>query len=281
MPDGWLRYYWALAKEFGAECLHISRADMLASALTVLFIFLIDQNTINLRTAIVASICTLVVIGILHSFRIPWLVLKRMQTKEAPLGAGWGILGITFFSAFIGIIGYGAAWFYTMQPKVIIPPIPFTIKSVDVVALEQCKSQLTHLTSPEPNDSLRRRTLKLADEYFQFVRKRYDNHPPYGNTNDKEPSEETKKMLAVDKQYDQETADQYNRLYRDRFVGIIREYQHKGVPVSWLEASAQNGNLMWILPGGSWEGSLSDQLTAFRNFAYRVDAGDQLIVLTY
>lgn len=137
--------------------------------------------------------------------------------------------------------------------------------------------------SPESPDSLRRRTLKLADDFARFRRERHDNHPPYAypNSNDPNPSEERKKAIALAQKYDQETLDQYNHLYRDRFVGIIREYQAKGVPVAWLENTASNGNLVWVPPGSSWEGSPQDEFTLFRNFAYRVDEHDNLIVLTF
>jgi len=281
MVDGWLGYYWALAKEFGIECLHITRSDMLATVLTIILTFLKTGNALDFGTGLLICFEVLLILGILHSLRLPWQLFERMRAQKPRLSNWWGVLGVAFFSLFISALVYAVVYVSTMQPKVVMSPVSFATKSADVMALEHCKSELAHLTSPEPNDSLRRRTLKVADEYFQFARKRFENHPPYGNVNDKEPSEEAKKVLAVYKQYDQETADQYNRLYRDRFVGILREYQHKGVPVGWLETSAQNGSLMWILPGGSWEGTPSDQLTAFRNLAYRVDARDQLIVLTY
>jgi hypothetical protein len=155
-----------------------------------------------------------------------------------------------------------------------LPPMKFVAPQPPVISK----------TAPEfveSNDSLRRRTLRLADEFYSFVRERQERHPPYGNLNDPNPSEETKKKLALDKKYDQETQDQYNRLYQDRFIGIIREYQAKGVPVGWLENSARNGNLQWFPPGADWEATPSDQLTAFRDLAYRVDAQDNLIVLSY
>jgi len=211
-----------------------------------------------------------------HLLRSPWLEHK----SEGPSGTlKDGIVGI----AVIALLGFGtwtiAAYIaddVRSRITLLAPADPGQVK-----ALEECKAALSGFTAPEPSNSLRRRTLKLADEFYRFVRQRQQKHPPYANSNDPNPTEETKKALALDRRYDQETQDQYNRLYRDRFIGIIREYQAKGVPVGWLENSARNGNIGWVAPGSSWEGTSLDQLTEFRDLAYRLNAQDSLIVLTY
>jgi hypothetical protein len=156
-------------------------------------------------------------------------------------------------------------------PPPIINPDP-AVAAIAPIVVENAdlRAKVASFTLPESPNSLRRKTMKLADEYLKFVRQRFENHPPYGNVNDKEPSEETKKMLAVDKQYDQETADLYNRLYRDRFLAIIHQYQQRSIPTGFLENLAQNGNIMWVIPGSQWEGSPSDNLNEFRDLAYHV-----------
>ncbi len=169
------------------------------------------------------------------------------------------------------------------EPLAVSPVVPSAdagAKNAEIVRLQR---ELALLTQPEPPGSLRRRTLKLADDFYRFRRERQGNHPPiaYPDSRDPDPSEERKKAIRLCQQYDQETQDQYNRLYRDRFVGIISEYHAKGVPVGWLENTAANGTLAWVPNGSSWEGTPQDDLTQFRNFAYRVDGHDNLIVLSY
>ncbi len=50
---------------------------------------------------------------------------------------------------------------------------------------------------PEAPDSLRRRTIGLADELYDFVTERQRNHPPYSypDSNDPNPSEEKKAAI--------------------------------------------------------------------------------------
>jgi hypothetical protein len=159
-------------------------------------------------------------------------------------------------------------------------------ETAPVVVLKPPTAPAIEKTKTEPVESpnsLRRRTMRLADEFFNFVRDRQEHHPPfaYPDSRDPNPSAERLKAIAICQKYDTETSDKYNRLYCDRLVGIIREYQAQGVPVGFLESSAAQGNIQWVPPGGSWEGGPTDQLAQFRNLAYRVDAEDHLIVLPY
>lgn len=164
--------------------------------------------------------------------------------------------------------------------NLVVPTADAGAKNADIVRLQQ---KVDALTQSEPAASLRHRTMKLADEFYKFQRGRFESHPPYAypNSSDPNPSDERKKAISICQKYDQETMDQYNRLYRDRFVGIIREYHAKGVPVGWLENSVAGGSIGWIPPGSSWEDSPQDNLGQFRNLAYRVDGQDNLIVLGY
>ena len=169
------------------------------------------------------------------------------------------------------------------EPLVInwtVPSADAGAKNAEIFRLQQ---KLALLRQAEPASSLRRRTVALADEFERFRRERQEHHPPnaYPNSNDPTPSEERKNAIKLCQQYDQETQDQYNRLYRDRFVGIIREYHTKGVPVGWMENAAAQGNLAWMPPGSPWEGTPQDDVTQFRNLAYRVDGHDNLIALNH
>lgn len=154
-------------------------------------------------------------------------------------------------------------------PQMKIPTPPPPVIQLQVVAAPR-----------ESKGSLRRRTVKLADEYYQYARKRLDDHPPnaYPDSSDPNPSEERKKMIQACQKYDQDTADYYLRHFKDRMVGIIREYNLKGVKTGYLESSLTQRAPAFTLPGSGWEGSAVDELSHFRELAYHVDAQDHLIV---
>jgi hypothetical protein len=140
--------------------------------------------------------------------------------------------------------------------------------------LEQPKAE-----PPESPTSLRRRTMKAANEVSDFLRSRYENHPPYAypNSNEPNPSEERKATIQKCLKYDQETTDEYMRRYKDRMVGIVSEYRAKGVPISFLEQSLSQRVPLWAQPGSAWEENPQYELGQFRELAYHVDAKDQMI----
>ncbi len=135
-------------------------------------------------------------------------------------------------------------------------------------------------TPAEPKDSLRRRTIRLADEVNSFVSERQQHHPPvaYPDSNDPNPSDERRRAIKLCQDYDQETQNQYIKRYRDRMIGIVREYHAKGVPTHFLENDFKQRVPGVAFVGSDWEGSPMDELSQFRDLAYRVDARDHLIV---
>jgi len=132
----------------------------------------------------------------------------------------------------------------------------------------------------EPKDSLRRRTMRVADELYKYLQNRSEVHPPvaYPDSNDPNPSEERKKAIRICQQYDQETQDYYLKHFRDRMVGIVKEYEAKGVHTRFLENDFKQRVPGVQAVGSEWEGSSFDELSQFRDLAYHVDARDHLIV---
>jgi hypothetical protein len=133
----------------------------------------------------------------------------------------------------------------------------------------------------ERADSLRRRTIKLADELYYFVRDRQRNHPPYAypQPNDPTLSDERKKAIKLCQDYDQETMDKYEDLYKDRMLGIVKEYQAKGIPTGYLDSSVVQRVPIAAVVNGQWIPNPQDELYQFRDLAYHVDARDQRIDL--
>lgn len=132
----------------------------------------------------------------------------------------------------------------------------------------------------EPKDSLRRRTMRVADELYDYLKKRAAEQPPVvvPDSSDPNPSEERKKAIRLYQQYAQETQDYYLKHFMDRMVGIVKEYESKGVHTHYLENDFKQRVPGAMAIGSDWEGSSMDELSQFRDLAYRVDARDHLIV---
>jgi hypothetical protein len=272
ISENWLAYYWALAKEFGAECLHISRSDMLASVLAIAFVFLINRSTLDMRIAVEAAVATFVTLGILHSARIPWLLAKRVMSHESPLHPAWGALGIVFFVLFVVCVLYVGAWFYTMQPSLNFSKAP----DGRDIRIQQLESQLSEQRPfQEPKDSLRRKTIRLADELTEFWAK----NPPPPLPNNKDASDYPQKQAAMS-EYERRVKGIYEHKYKVRLLEIVRTYKQKGVPTGSLEADAENQifGAVWF----SWSGNQPplcgvDEVCQLRELSWFVDARDEPI----
>jgi hypothetical protein len=131
----------------------------------------------------------------------------------------------------------------------------------------------------EPADSLRRRTFRLAKEVYDFAEERAAHAPPFAapNSNDPSPTEETKRAIKISQDYARETETLYKERYRDRLVGIVKEYEAKGVPAYWLANDFQQRPPAIAFFGSGYEGSPMDELYQFKQLAYHVDAHDHLI----
>jgi hypothetical protein len=132
---------------------------------------------------------------------------------------------------------------------------------------------------PESPSSLRRRTMKVADDISIYLRERQDHHPPsaYPDSSVPNPTDERKKAIQVCLAYDQETMDYYSRHFKDRMIGIVREYNVKGVKTGYLERSFEQRIPIMGGPGTIIEDGPLDEVAQFRSLAYRVDESDNLI----
>jgi len=147
------------------------------------------------------------------------------------------------------------------------------------VTIVQLQAQMDAFKEHESPDSLRRRTMKVADEVYDYLEKRERNHPPraYPNSSEPNPSEERRKMIQQCLNYDQQTLDYHFNHFRDRMVGIVREYNARGVRTGFLENDFTQRVPVIAFPGSPWEGTQIDELGQFRDLAYRVDARGNLI----
>jgi hypothetical protein len=116
----------------------------------------------------------------------------------------------------------------------------------------------------EPPDSLRRRTVNLADEIEQFARSRHADRCLTINANPIDNSE----FQRLTKAHDQETASMFAVKYHSSLMGIIQELKSKGV--YWLE---------YDIAGNNWVQIREIQL--LRSIAHRLDHKDDAIRLKY
>ncbi|SRR5713101_308723 len=152
-------------------------------------------------------------------------------------------------------------------------------KNAQAATINELNTKLSEFIQPEPPDSLRRRTVKLADEFSIYLASMLENKnkPPDASPNsaDPNPSEERKKEIQASQAYYRGIEDYYAKHFRNRFVGIVKEYENRGVRTGYL-ANDFAQRVPYIPQTGSVMDGL-DEISRFRDLAYHVDARDHLI----
>jgi len=154
---------------------------------------------------------------------LPWLnrVLERHSA-----------IGVLLLGAIFLLVGDGLELIGKEVPE--MPPPPQFIVKGPVPPMIQ-----VHLVAAprESKNSLRRRTMLVADEVYTFVIERQLNHPPnaYPDSQDPNPSVERKQEIKRCQAYDQESWNQFVMRYRDRMTGIVKEYEARGIRTRYLE----------------------------------------------
>jgi hypothetical protein len=180
------------------------------------------------------------------------------------------------------ILMVGNGWELLTKEVPEIPRLPSIKLSPPIIQVTS--STVAVPTIREPKNSLRRRTMQLADEIEKYIVMRASDpsRPPIAvpNSSEPNPSEERKKAIERYRKYEQETLDYYFAHYRDRMIGIIREYNAKGMRTWYLESDARQRPPIFVMPGSVGEGMFTDDLYQFRELAYHVDGEGNLIVIT-
>jgi hypothetical protein len=286
---GFFGYYWLFAKHLGGRVWETRGREMLSALLLSVVTFAVSYmfKQVDALTALTIGVLSLVgwlcVYALGHVIHAPAALHdEEVHSKAKSLNWGFGVVGVVVLMIIAsGIIAVGMWWWTNREPKIVIRAADPSAIGMSELAKENkdLKDRLAPLTLVESKDSLRRRTMQTADAISDFLRKRFENHPPYAypQPNDPNPSEERKAAIKKCQEYDQETTDKYMRTYKDRAVGIISEYRAKGVPVGFLEQSFGQHVPVWVLPGSVWEETPQNELGQFRELAFHVDAKDQLI----
>jgi hypothetical protein len=146
------------------------------------------------------------------------------------------------------------------------------------------KIQTITITPEIPKESptsLRRRTLRLVAELAVFWSHRPAPLQPVQNPS----TDEERNRNAASEQFWRDAEIAYmNGNYKDRLLGIVREYRAKGVDTGWLEQSIDQPNRLfgsYPFGGTALDNCLRYQtdFCQFRELAYHVDAQDQPIFL--
>jgi hypothetical protein len=127
-------------------------------------------------------------------------------------------------------------------------------------------------SAAEPQYSLRRRTMKLADDIDQFFVERKETHPPYTNGIPDAIGRQGEVNRKSD-EYDQETARQCMARFGDQIIGVPRELRNKGLNVRYLDRNDPPRCLSPAAPDTPYE-SDTDIL---RYLAYMLDANDRVV----
>lgn len=285
----WWEFYVVLLQYFGQECKNTALSEVIAALVGGIA----GAVTAYLRTSGKASFTDALFDGVIgaavffgfyaigHIIQSPWLEHKGETTPNKRSNT---IIGATVLT-FLVLGSLLAVWLVAVDWRSAIVLSASAdqggAKATQLTELENCKTRYAALTEPESKDSLRRRTIRLANQISDFLRDRYEHHPPYAYTqpNDPDTSDAHKAAIKTSGEYDQKTADMYARRYKDQAVGIIREYNDKGVNVGYLEHAFTQQVPVWAMPGSGWENSPQDNLGQFKELAFHVTAKDQLISL--
>jgi hypothetical protein len=154
-----------------------------------------------------------------------------------------------------------------------------------VIAIALQARVLWELRPPkEPENSLRRRTMQVANEAENYLVSRANdpNRPPFAipDSSNPDPSDEQKRAIEKYRAYEQETYNYYFSHYKERMVGIVKEYEQKGVRTGSLESDLSQRPPILVIPGSVAQFTYMDDLYQFRELAYHVNADGDLTVIT-
>jgi hypothetical protein len=165
-------------------------------------------------------------------------------------------------------------------PPPIVNPDP-AVKAITPIIQENVnlRNRLAVLTEPEPKNSLRRKTIRLAADIEEF----WNEIPPSPGGPPSNPvTDEDKKRTDTWAKYWREAKMKYDsHSFNDKVLEIVREYQLKSVPTGYLEAIAQDRTRMIGGPqpfaGPSGLVLCNSDICTLRELAFHVNAQDEVI----
>lgn len=219
-----------------------------------------------------------------HLVRSVWLEHTSEKQGTTAQGIGGGLVVLALVMAF----GSGGVLAYWDAQSNITLKIP-TPDTSQIRELAECEAKYASLTKKESDTSLRRRTIKLADEILEWEQERYEHHPQYAypdKQNDPNPTPERQALINACLKYDGETYDQFNRKFKEQWIEIVRKYELENVKVGTLVNDAEQNHPAQdasmgaqFVPVQMDNGNYFSALSRFRELAYHVDADGHRIDL--
>jgi hypothetical protein len=167
------------------------------------------------------------------------------------------------------LLFYGATLYEILKAPTLCINWPFDPGQTQIGEIirenRDLKAQLAPLLVKESQTSLRRRTVKLADELEKFNQDRWRNHPPNA-ANDPNATPEQKAVVRASQLYDQETLDTCKSRFKDRTIGIIEELKTRGLDIGNMDKIVEAQGCL-----GLWGG---DFIKPLRDLAYHLNADD-------
>ncbi|HTR68145.1 MAG TPA: hypothetical protein VMH85_20365, partial [Terriglobales bacterium] len=249
----WIGLWWAILQHFGKECQATWSGEVTAAAIGGLAAaatgFFRSRGHLSFTDAaedgLLGALFVFAIYAIGQLFRSPWL---EHSDKHAVTRRD-GIIGLFLATLLLGASGlmyWLIAGDLRSQITLIAPADPGQVK-----AIEECRGTLAALTKPEAKDSLRRRTIQLVNDLGLFWSR--IPMPPQQSVQNPANDEERKRNEAWAEYWRRTTVAYTSKDFNQRILGIVREYKAKGVPVGFLEVSAeQPDRLIGAAPYGGF-----------------------------
>ena len=264
-------------------------ASVIIAGFTYIFTAPEDHGAFDTFVLILkATAAGLGVMGLWHLIRTPWLA-ERDRGKEPEhhwVSAVFGLLIV------VGIVIGGIWGIFVLyrEHKSLWSKNHKLVEENKRIAeenetIKKRPPEVQYVTKEQPQESpnsLRRRTIKLINDLVLFWSQRPQpvQQPVQNPTTD----EERQRNAKWDRYWREVGAAYANAGFRERVLGIVRQYRAKGLDVGFLEQAAEQPERLvgaYSFGGTDLNGCsrYMTELCQLRELAYHVDGNDDMIIL--
>ena len=243
MPENrkWYSYYWELLGYCGAESYRTWRGEMLAGVVILVAIYALTpshQGDVweNFVIALKGTVIGLGLFGLWHLIRAPWLIERNKNGKEPKPHRFFGFFGLAII---VGIILgstlemvklYRAHQVLLVNNKTLSQANQKLTEENAKIKTMPSKGQIS--TGLKVNQSLKQRTLLLANRIQEFAEEKY----PSSVVMDTNSGLTEQERQAQQKKYDGEIAAQFQRKFYRETRQLVGEFKAKGIYVTPTES---------------------------------------------
>lgn len=286
-------YYWTLLKHLGFRVWETRGRELLSALLLAFITFLVSLMFRQVDSLTAFEIGVLALVGWLCVFAFGHVIHAPvlLHDADAHSGArskhwGFGILGVvilTIVAASVAAIGIW--WWISRAPRIVTRGADLGAIGIAELVKENrdLRERLEPLTVKEPEDSLRRRTIRLANEIDHYVEGRWAERPPvnFADFQNPHPTDDQKKSMQLWSKWNQDSYDYFRDHFKAQWVNIVKEYDSKGVPVGHLINDAEQYQPVQLLsfpfPPAREDSMCQFAITRFRELAYHVNPDGSVV----